>query len=290
MPGQSEFDRHGECKMDDRFLKGRAAIVTGGASGLGRAIALRLAHRGADVCIMSLSSRRVEKVDSEVKYFADVGEIETTRREIRESGVRCIGLDGDVSSTSDVEEMIVRTVETFGRLDVLVNNAATNVIHPVLSHDNRAWRRVIDVNLFGPYLCARNALPHMIENGWGRIVSIGSTNSHVGASSYSAYAASKHGLLGFSRSLALEVAHYHITANTISPATIETPSGRMHLLRWAKDQGLSPEAMRGEFMKSYPQGRFLRPEEIADLVVYLCREEARGINGEDIRVTTGAMY
>lgn len=276
--------------MDDRFLKGRAAIVTGGASGLGRAIAMRLAHRGADVCIMSLSSRRVEKVDSEVKYFADVGEIETTRREILESGVRCIGLDGDVSSTSDVEEMIVRTVETFGRLDVLVNNAATNVIHPVLGHDNRAWRRVVDVNLFGPYLCARNALPHMIENGWGRIVSIGSTNSHVGASSYSAYAASKHGLLGFSRSLALEVARHHITANTISPATIETPSGKMHLLRWAEDQGLSPEAMRREFMKYYPQGRFLRPEEIADLVVYLCREEARGINGEDIRVTTGAMY
>ena len=276
--------------MDDQFLKGRAAVVTGGASGLGRAIALRLAVRGADVCIMSLSSRRVKRVECEVKYFADVDEIDATRREIRETGVKCIGLDGDVSSTTDAADMIGRTVRAFGRLDVLVNNAATNVIHPVLDHDNQAWRRVVDVNLFGPYLCTRYALPHMIENGWGRIVSIGSTNSHIGTSNYSAYAASKHGLLGFSRSLALEVARHNITANTISPASIETPSGMMHLHRWAEDQGLSPEAMRGEVMKSYPQGRFLRPEEIADLVVYLCREEARGINGEDIRVTTGAMY
>ena len=276
--------------MDDRFLEGRAAIVTGGASGLGRAIALGMAARGADVCIMSLSNRRVKRVAGEVKYFADVDEIDATRREIREMGVRCIGLDGDVSSPADAEDMVHRTVRTFGRLDVLVNNAATNVIHPILSHDNRAWRRVVDVNLFGPYLCARYALPHMIENGWGRFVSIGSTNSHIGTSKYSAYAASKHGLLGFSRSLALEVARHGITANTVSPAAIETPSGEMHLQRWAKDQGLSPEAMRREVMKSYPQGRFLRPEEIADLVVYLCREEARGINGEDIRVTTGAMY
>ncbi len=276
--------------MDDQFLKGRAAIVTGGASGLGRAIALRLAGQGADVCIMSLSSERVKRVNSEVKYFADVDEIEATRGEIRETGVRCIGLDGDVGSTTDVENMIGQAIGTFGRLDVLVNNAATNVIHPILNHDNRAWKRVVDVNLFGPYLCARYALPHMIENGWGRIVSIGSTNSHVGTSNYSAYAASKHGLLGFSRSLALEAAPHGITANTVSPATIETPSGEMHLQHWAEDQGLSPEAMRGEVMKSYPQGRFLRPEEIADLVVYLCRDEARGINGEDIRVTTGAMY
>ncbi len=246
--------------------------------------------RGADICIMSLSSRRVKRVDSEVKYFEDVDEIETTRQEIQELGVRCIGLDGDVSSEADVEDMIGQTVRTFGRLDILVNNAATNVIHPILNHDNHAWRRVVDVNLFGPYLCTRNALPHMIENGWGRIVSIGSTNSHVGSSSYSAYAASKHGLLGFNRSIALEVAAHHITANTVSPATIETPSGQLHLLRWVEDRGLSCEAMREEFIKSYPQGRFLRPEEIADLVVYLCREQAQGINGEDIRVTTGAMY
>lgn len=276
--------------MSDAGLRGRAAIVTGGASGLGRAVALRLAREGADVCIMSLSRQKVEMVDGEVKYFASVGEIEETQNAIGALGVRCIGLDGDISVAADVARMVFSTVEAFGRLDILVNNAATNVVHPVLDHDDDAWKRVIDVNLFGPYLCVRAALPHLIENGWGRIVSIGSTNAHVGTATYSAYAASKHGLLGFNRSLALEVAAHNITANTISPGMIETPSAELHIVKWAEARGISYEAMREEFVADYPQKRFIQPEEIADLVVYLCREEAKAINGEDIKITTGAMF
>ena len=149
--------------MSDAGLRGRAAIVTGGASGLGRAVALRLAREGADVCIMSLSRRKVEMVDGEVKYFASVGEIEETQNAIGALGVRCIGLDGDISVAADVARMVFSTVEAFGRLDILVNNAATNVVHPVLDHDDDAWKRVIDVNLFGPYLCVRAALPHLIS-------------------------------------------------------------------------------------------------------------------------------
>lgn len=271
-------------------LRGRAAIVTGGASGLGRAVALRLARQGADVCIMSLSRQKVEMVDGEVKYFASVGEIEETQNAIGALGVRCIGLDGDISVAADVARMVFSTVEAFGRLDILVNNAATNVVHPVLDHDDDAWKRVIDVNLFGPYLCVRAALPHLIENGWGRIVSIGSTNAHVGTATYSAYAASKHGLLGFSKSLALEVAAHNITANTISPGMIETPSAKLHIAKWAEARGISYEAMREEFVADYPQKRFIQPEEIADLVAYLCREEAKAVNGEDIKITTGAMF
>jgi len=276
--------------MSDRFLAGRAAAVTGGASGLGRAIALRLARAGADVCIMSLSRERVRLSPGEVKYFAPVDEIEKAREEIEALGVRGIGLDGDVSLAPDVERMVRAAVDAFGRLDILINNAATNVVQTVLGHDDDAWRRVIDVNLTGPYLCARAALPHMVANRWGRIVSIASTNAHVGTASYSAYAASKHGLLGFNRSLALEVAGHRITANTVSPGAIETPSAQMHFRKWAEDAGVSYEAMRERYMSEYPQKRFIQPEEIADLVGYLCREEARAINGEDIRITTGAMY
>jgi 3-hydroxybutyrate dehydrogenase len=276
--------------MSDAGLKGRAAIVTGGASGLGRAVALRLAREGADVCIMSLSRQKVEMVDGEVKYFASVSEIEETQNAIGALGVRCIGIDGDISVAADVERMVFSTVEAFGRLDILVNNAATNVVHPILNHDDDAWKRVIDVNLFGPYLCVRVALPHLIKNGWGRIVSIGSTNAHVGAAEYSAYAASKHGLLGFNKSLALEAAAHNITANTISPGMIETPSAKLHIAKWAEAKGISYEAMREEFVADYPQKRFVQPEEIADLVVYLCREKAKAVNGEDIKITTGAMY
>ncbi len=276
--------------MSDLFLKGRAAVVTGGASGLGRAIALRLARAGADVCIMSLSRERVRLSPGEVKYFAPVGEIEKTRGEVEAHGVRGIGLDGDVSLAPDVERMVRAAVDTFGRLDILINNAATNVVHTVLGHDDDAWRRVIDVNLTGPYLCARAALPHMVAGGWGRIVSIASTNAHIGSVSYSAYAASKHGLLGFNRSLALEVAEHRITANTVSPASIETPSAQMHFRKWAEEKGISVEEVREQFQSGYPQKRFIQPEEVADLVCYLCREEARAINGEDIRITTGATF
>ena len=276
--------------MSDDSLSGQVAIVTGGASGLGRAIALRLAREGANVAIMSLSEQRVRRRSTELKYFADKSEIENTREEIERLGVRCQALDGDVSDREDVTRLVHSTHEAFGSVGILVNNAATNCVHEVLDHDDEAWKRVIDVNLFGAYLCARQVLPHMIRTGWGRIISIASTNAHVGTAEYSAYAASKHGLLGFSRSLALEVAAQGITANTISPGVIETPSGKMHIAKWAEREGVSPEEMQRRWRENYPQKRFIRPEEIAEMVCYLCREEARAINGEDIAVTTGASY
>lgn len=130
----------------------------------------------------------------------------------------------------------------------------------------------------------------MISGNWGRIISIASTSAHVGAANYSAYTASKHGLLGFSRSLALEVAQHNITVNTISPASVETPSTPLHMGRWAEQAGLSLDEMRRQCIEGYPQKRFILPEEIAALVSYLCRDEARAINGEDIRVTTGATW
>jgi NAD(P)-dependent dehydrogenase (short-subunit alcohol dehydrogenase family) len=271
-------------------LAGRAAIVTGGASGLGRAIALRLAREGVNVCLMSLTRDRKPRVTDEVKYFASDDDLEQTRQAVEATGVRSLALDGDVSQPADAERLVAEAVEAFGRLDILVNNAATNVVHEVLGHDDAAWLRVILVNLYGPYLCARAALPHLIANGWGRIVSIGSTNAHVGTAYYSAYAASKHGLLGFNRSLALEVAQHNITANTISPGFIETPSAQMHIRWFADKEGVSYETMREKFLNQYPQKRFIQPEEIAELVAYLCRDEAQAITGEDIAITTGASW
>ena len=276
--------------MPDSSLHGRAAIVTGGASGLGRAIALCLAEQGVDVCIMSLSRGMVPLVSNEVKYFASASELEETRQAIVALGVRCVAIEGDISRVEDVERMVAAAIEAFGRLDILVNNAATDVVHPVLGHSDEAWIRVINVNLIGAYLCVRAALPHLVANGWGRIISIASTNAHVGTADYSAYAASKHGLLGFNRSLAYEVAPHNITANTISPGIIETPSAQMHMQRWADKEGVSFDAMRQRWINDYPQKRFIPPEEIASLVTYLCGDGARAINGEDIKITTGAQY
>jgi len=272
------------------MLSGRVALVTGGASGIGRAIAVRLAQEGVHLCILSLSRERVRLLPDELKYFASLGELEQTRQAAEQHGVRCLALEGDVSVTADVARMVATTLEKLGRVDVLVNNAATSCVHSVLGHEDESFLRVLKVNLFGPYLCAKAVLPHMLAGKWGRIISIASTSAHVGAANYSAYTASKHGLLGFSRSLALEVAPHQITVNTISPASVETPSTPLHIGKWAEQAGLSPAEMRQRWVNDYPQKRFILPEEIAALVVYLCQDEARGINGEDIRVTTGAMW
>ena len=269
-------------------LSGRTAIVTGGASGIGRSIALGLARQGANISLMSMGGDNPRKLPAELKHFASATEIEKTRTDIRALGSECLSFDGDVSSEEDVTQMAQATGEAFGGIDVLINNAATNCVHPVHEHDNRAWKRIIDVNLYGAYLCTREALPFMLRANWGRIISIASTNAHVGTAEYSAYAASKHGLLGFNRSLALEIAGHGITANTISPGIVETPSGALHLRNWADREQITTAELRERFLQSYPAKRFIAPQEIADLVCFLCDARAAAINGEDIAITTGA--
>jgi NAD(P)-dependent dehydrogenase (short-subunit alcohol dehydrogenase family) len=272
------------------MLSGRVALITGGASGIGRAIALRLAEEGAYICIMSLSRDRVQLLPGELKYFASTSELQETRKAVEGLGSQCLAIEGDVSAPSDVSRMVSAAVKDFGRLDILVNNAATSCVHPVLDHNDESFLRVIMVNLFGAYLCTKTVLPHMISGGWGRVISIASTSAHVAAANYGAYTASKHGLLGFSRSVALEVAQNNITVNTISPGTVETPSTPLHIGKSAEQAGFSLDEMRKRWLSDYPQKRFVLPEEIAGLVSYLCTDEARAINGEDIRVTTGAMW
>ncbi len=276
--------------MTDQFLKGRTAVVTGGASGIGRAIALRMARAGADVCVLSLNRERVSLLPGELKYFASSSDLVETQKAVEALGSRCLAVEGDVSSAADAGRMVSAVMETLGRMDILVNNAATCCVQNVVDHDDTAFLRVLAVNLFGAYLCAKAALPHMIAGAWGRIISIASTSAHVGAAGYAAYTASKHGLLGFSRCLALELAGNNITVNTISPASVETPSTPLHVHRWAEQAGISDEEARERIRNEYPQKRFITPDEVADLACYLCRDEARGINGEDIRLTTGAMW
>ena len=272
------------------MLSGRVALITGGASGIGRAIALRLAEEGAHICILSLSRDRVQLLPGEIKYFASTSELQETSKAVEGLGSRCLPLEGDVSVASDVARMVAAALKDLGRLDILVNNAATSCVQPVLDHSDESFLRVIMVNLFGAYLCTKAVLPHMISGGWGRIISIASTSAHVAAENYTAYTASKHGLLGFSRCVALEVARNNITVNTISPGIVETPSTPLYTGKSAEQAGLSPEEMRERWLNDYPQKRFVQPGEIAGLVSYLCKDEARAINGEDIRVTTGAMW
>ena len=271
-------------------LSDRTALVTGGASGIGRSIALGLARRGANIALMSMSGDNPRKLSAELKHFASATELETTRTDICALGSECLSFDGDVASEEDVARMVQDIAKAFGGIDVLINNAATNCVHPVHEHDNQAWKRIIDVNLYRAYLCTRETVPFMLRAKWGRIISIASTNAHVGTPEYSAYAASKHGLLGFNRSLALEIAEHGITANTISPGIVETPSGALHLRKWAEREQIPTTELRERFVQSYPAKRFIAPQEIADLVCFLCDTRAAAINGEDIAITTGAAF
>src|SRR5262249_33946633 len=156
------------------MLSGRVALITGGASGIGRAIALQLAQERADLCVLSLNRDQVQFLPGELKYFASSEDLGETRRAIEAFGSRALAMEGDVSVTSDVARVVASTLERFGRLDILVNNAATSCVQPVVDHNDESFHRVLEVNLFGAYLCSKAVLPHMISNGWGRIISIAS--------------------------------------------------------------------------------------------------------------------
>lgn len=279
-----------DSSRNDQNLRGRVALVAGGGSGIGRAIALRLARAGADVAIVSLTREQVRLKPGEMKYFPPASELEAVRQAVEAAGGRCLALAGDVSELEDVERTVAATRDAFGHLDILVNTAATGCVHPVLEHPVETWSRVIQVNLIGAFLCIRAALPHLLRNGWGRIVNIGSTAATVGFAEYSAYCASKHGLLGLTRSVAQEVAGTDVTANMVSPATVETPSSPIFVRHYAEKEGKSYDAKWQETISAYPQNRLIQPHEVAELVCFLMRDEARAINGEDFRITMGAQW
>ena len=275
----------------DQTLRGRVALITGGASGIGRAVALRLAKAGADVVIASLTRERVHLLPHELKYFPPAEELTETQAAIEATtGVRCLALAGDVSDPGDVAHFVKAALEVFGQIDILVNSAATSCVHPMLGHAPDTWARVIEVNLIGAFRCIQAVLPHLIENGWGRIINIGSTAATTGFAGYSAYCASKHGLLGLTRSLAVEIATKNITANLVSPATVETPSSPLFVQYFANQEGKTYEAKWQETLATYPQKRLISPAEVAEMVYYLTRDEARAINGEDFRITMGAPW
>jgi NAD(P)-dependent dehydrogenase (short-subunit alcohol dehydrogenase family) len=274
----------------DLHLAGRVALVTGGGSGIGRAIALRLARAGADIVAVSLTREAVRLNPGEMKYFPPAAELDSVRAEVEALGRGCLALGGDVSRAGDVDRAVAAALATFGRLDILVNCAATSAVHPLLDHSVETWSRVIEVNLIGAFLCIRAALPHLLAGGWGRVINIGSTAANLGFAEYSAYCASKHGLLGLTRSLAAEVAGTAVTANLVSPATVQTPSSPIFVQHFAEKEGKSYDAKWRETQAAYPQNRLITPEEVAEMVHFLTRDEARAINGEDFRITMGSLW
>ena len=265
-------------------------MVTGGASGLGRAIALALAEHGASVAIGSLLADGADP--GALTHRPARAELEATAAELAARGAAYHADALDVRSTDSVERFHAAATARLGTVDVLVNAAGIGGSEPVAEHDEGTWLATIDVNLNGAFRTIRCCLPAMIAQRWGRIVNIASTAANVGYPGSGAYCASKAGLLGLTRCVGLEGAPYGITCNAINPGQVDTASTRLSFETWKERSGVEQtlESYHREWAESQPQGRLIAPQEIAALAVFLCSEGAFGISTEAITVSGGTLW
>ncbi len=245
-------------------LERRVAVITGGSRGIGRAISARLAAAGATVVVADLN------VDGARK----------TARNLSVRGLKATASAADVTDPSSVNSLIRTAIEKFGRVDILVNNAGIMFRSRIAEISTEEWERTLGVNLTGPFLCIRSVLPFMKKQKHGRIVNISSSAGRsVSTLGGAHYTASKAGLLGLTRAVAKEVAPLGITVNAVCPGLIDTQMAR---------ETTTTSELRA-FVKSFPIKRLGLPEEIGDLVVFLCSEEAGYITGASIDINGGDL-
>lgn len=259
--------------MFTQSLSGRTALVTGGGRGAGAAIAAALAKAGAAVLLAARSKP----------------EIEATAQRIAAAGGRAWALPCDVTDPASVDALAHSAAELAPRIDILVNNAGTSFAAPLGRTSLDDWQRVLNVNATGTFLCTRTWLPGMVAAGWGRIINIASIAGLSGDRYISAYAASKHAVVGLTRSVAAEVAGAGVTVNAVCPGFLDTPMTEASLDRIMSATGRDRESALEALTSRSPQKRLITPEEVAGAVVFLCSEQARGITGECVVIDGGEL-
>jgi len=252
---------------------GRAAVVTGAGRGVGAAIARELAAAGASVLLAARTAREVEGVAAD----------------LRAAGGRAAAAVCDVADPDAVAGLGRTALDAFGRVDILVNNAGTAFAAPIVRTTIEDWNRLLAVNATSAFLCTRMFLPGMFERGWGRIVNIASTAGLAGDRYISAYAASKHALVGLTRAAAAEAAARGVTVNAVCPGYLATDMTEASVARIMAATGLSREAATTRLRERNPQRRLIEPQEVAAAVLYLCTEGARGVNGETLVLDGGEL-
>ncbi|MGD8626490.1 MAG: sorbitol-6-phosphate dehydrogenase [Anaerolineae bacterium] len=257
-----------------KTLQGQVALVTGGAQGLGAAICRRLALEGADLVVADLNLQGAEQTAAEI---------------LAQSGRRAIAVEVDVTREVQVAAMVQHTVDEFGHLDILVSNAGVLLAGAVDEFPADRWRLVVDVNLFGYFLCAKHAAGVMKAQGRGTIIQVNSKSGKKGSYKNSAYAASKFGGIGLTQSLALELAEDGVRVNAVCPGNLlDSPLWVDSLYaQYAKKWGISEEAVRQKYIDQVPMKRGCTYDDVTNVIVFLASDQAGYMTGQAINVTGG---
>jgi NAD(P)-dependent dehydrogenase (short-subunit alcohol dehydrogenase family) len=250
-------------------LTGQHALITGAGSGVGKCIAQALSANGARVTAVGRRAQPLQEV---------VGGLQGA-----------IALPVDVSDEAQVAAMLDAAREAHGPVDVLIANAGAAESAPLAKTTLQIWNAMLAVNLTGVFLCARGVLPDMLERGSGRIVNVASTAGLKGYPYVSAYCAAKHGVVGFTRALAVETARSGVTVNAICPGFTDTPLLHRSIEEVSKTTGRTAEEVRATFVRSNPQGRFITPQEVADTALWLLSPGAASITGQAVAVAGGEV-
>ena len=256
------------------FLKGKTALITGSTSGIGAGYARALAAEGAAIMING---------------FGDEQEIEDLRKELQEtSGAKALYCGADMRKREEISKMVADCTDQLGGPDIIINNAGIQHVAPVDEFPDDKWDAIIDIILNSTFHVTKAALPIMKKKGWGRIINTGSMHSKVASPYKSAYNAAKHGIAGFTKTVALEVAQQGITVNTISPGYAWTPLVENQIPDTMKARNMTREqVMNDVLLAGQPTKEFVQIEQIAALALFLCKDEARSITGANISIDGG---
>lgn len=255
--------------MTERPLKGQHAVVTGGGTGIGAAIAQRLSGMGARITLMA---RNLERLKAKSNLMPEAQAVMV-----------------DVTDEDEVQAAFAEAAGTFGPVQILVNNAGVAEATPFHKLTSDDWRKAIDVNLTGTFFCIRQVIDSMREAGYGRVINIASTAGVTGYAYVSAYVAAKHGVVGLTRALALELATKGVTVNAVCPGYTDTEIVRSAIDNIVKKTGRSEQQALAELTARNPQGRLVQPEEVASAVAWLALPEASSITGQSIAVAGGEV-
>lgn len=253
-------------------LTGKHALVTGGATGIGYAIAQTLLQQGVRVTISGRTQASLLDAVQSLKAYGEVQSVSI-----------------DVSSLESVTAGFTQARAGFGEIEILINNAGQASSAPVLKTTVEQWQTLIGVNLNGTFFCTQQALPAMVELGWGRIVNVASTAGLKGYAYVAAYCAAKHGVIGLTRALALEVASKGVTVNAVCPGYTETDIVKQAISNIMQKTGRSEEQARAELASTNPQKRLIQPQEVADAVLWLCQPSSHSQTGQSIAIAGGEV-